>query len=348
MYTTFLGELTRAPTLDTLTLLTPFNDSDEDGEFRLPNTPSLKHLDLGFGWPLFDVSVDWSNLTTLKATYIRLREFFEVLRLVEGLNSFSVRTFHYGADDYLLPTTPFTHSTLRQLYLDAGDEIDLSELEILLDLTVFPSLEKFGYESSQRFLFPNNALPSLFNRSRCHLTHFDLTGKLQNATSDDLISILSDLPTVTHLKLEDAYSWRLKAAIMSDQLLQRLTPTLGGDVTTSFLPRLESLEFRGFKAFSWSCLAGLVSGTTSDGGPISLSMLERQRSANSIRSISFRLYFEGETEFIDAGSVARFKGARNAGISIAIVRAKPPYTYSLHGNLDAFFAIHEQPFDLLP
>jgi len=252
-----------------------------------------------------------------------------------------VRTFRQGAEDDPLPTTPFTHSALRRLYLDVGCEIDLLELETLLDLAVFPSLERFGYESSHRFLFPNNALPPLFNRSRCRLTHFDLTGKLQNATSDNLISILSDVPTVTHLKLEDPYSWGPEAAIMSDQFLQRLTPTLGGEVTqTRLLPRLKSLEFRGLKAFSWSCLAGLVSGTTSDGGP--------QRSANSIRSISFKVYFEGATEIIDVHSVARFKAARNAGISITIVRPKPPYTHTLHGTLNAYLTTRDEPFDLLP
>jgi hypothetical protein len=68
-------------------------------------------------------------------------------------------------------------------------------------------------------------LPSVFNRSRCQLAHFDLCGPhLENGTSDDLISILSDLPMITHLKLEDDHSRRLDDAIMSDKLLKRLTP----------------------------------------------------------------------------------------------------------------------------
>ena len=138
---------------------------------------------------------------------------------------------------------------------------------------------------------------------------------------------------------------------MSDQLLQRLTPTFGGEVTqTKLLPHLESLEFWGFKAFSWSCLASLVSGTaTSDGSPISPTvMFERQQSANPIRCISFRVYFTGEPEFIDAHSLSCFKGARNAGISIAIVCAQPSYIYELHGpDINTFLANRMQPFDLL-
>ena len=73
----------------------------------------------------------------------------------------------------------------------------------MLNLATFPSLEKFGYYSGSSTLFPNNAIPSIFNRSRCQLTHFDLCGDLEDGTTDGLISILSDLPTITHFKLQE-------------------------------------------------------------------------------------------------------------------------------------------------
>ena len=94
----------------------------------------------------------------------------------------------------------------------------------MLDLVTFPSLERFGHDSGRRSTFPNSAIPSIFNRSCCQLTHFDLCGDLRNGTMDDLISILSDLPTIMHFKLQDSYSRRLDDALMSDMLLRRLTP----------------------------------------------------------------------------------------------------------------------------
>ena len=189
-----------------------------------------------------------------------------------------------------------------------------ADMETLLNLSVFPSLDKLGYGSSSGMDFPNRALSSLFNRSHCQLTHFDLTGDIQGATSDDLISIVSDLPTITHLKLEDM---RLEDTIMSDELLQRLAPTLSNEVArTRLLPRLGSLEFFGHKTFSWSCLANLVSTTTPDGSA-TLSQ------TNSIRRISFKIYHRPGTEFIHENSLVRFKSACDAGISINIANEAP-------------------------
>jgi hypothetical protein len=232
------------------------------------------------------------------------------------------------------------------LYLGYDDHsgIDILQLENLLDLAVFPSLEQYRYGSIDSF-FPNSALSSLFSRSHCRLTHFHLFGDLENGTSDKLISILSGLPTVTHLKLEESESRPPEDVIMSDELLQKLTPNRFGEFahTDQLLPRLKSLEFLGYKAFSWSCLASLVSTTTSDG---SSNVPGRQGAENSILHISFRVYFRGEREFIDAHSVAQFKGGRDAGISITIVNERRLYTFlspSFDAADDATY-----PFDLLP
>jgi hypothetical protein len=188
-----------------------------------------------------------------------------------------------------------------------------SVLVTMLNLAVFPSLEKFGYDSLVRTSFPNSAIPSIFNRSRCQLTHFDLCGDLRNGTTDDLIAILSDLPTITHFKLHHIH---MDNAIMSDQLLRRLTPIHPSEFThiDRLLPRLESLEFRGYKGFSWSCLAGLVSVATSDGGSNLPTTPERQECTNSIRRISFEVHAVEEMERIDIQSLARLQGAHRAGI----------------------------------
>jgi hypothetical protein len=315
LYTTFLGEVTCAPTLETLKLV---EDSEGEGRFHLPHTPSLKHLDLGVSIPYSSISIDWSSLTTIKAKDILMEEYFDILRLSKGLESFRLRGL-IGYPDSDLPITSLTYSALRELYLGPNDVtmVDLSEVVTMLNLSTFPSLEKFGYDSGSRTSFPNSAIPSIFNRSRCRLTHFDLSGHLENGTTYDLISILSDLPTITHFKLEDKYSRRLDAnAIMSNQLLRRLTPIRPSESIhiDRLLPRLESLEFIGYKGFSWGCLAGLVSATTSDSGQSLCITPERPECTNSIRHISFTVYAMEEMEHIDTRSLAHFKGAQRAGI----------------------------------
>jgi len=321
--TKFLGGLTCAPTLDTLKIISPL---DTKGCFLFPRTPSLKRLGI-FGLLLFQISIEWSNLTSFHADCICTGELFEVLRLVEGLVCLQLDGVIADEAGYPLPTTPLVHSALRQLHLEAGSDLDitLSELETLLDLAVFPSLEKFGYICSMGAVFPNRALSSLFNRSHCQLTHFYLSGDLENCTLECFTAILSDLPTITVLKLEDNHHRHLEDAIMSDELLQRLTPTLCGEVIrTRLLPRLESLKFLGYKAFSWSCLANLVSTmTVLDSDPF-LSQEQRNTTTNAIRHIFFRVYHGPGAEFIDVNSIVRFLCARHAGISINIVNEAPP------------------------
>ena len=312
LYPTFLGDIICAPTLETLKLI---DKSHGEGRFHLPHTPLLKHLDIQVSIPFSYISIDWSSLTTVEANPISSDEYFDILRLSEALECFTLRGLQDAENP--LPSTPLTNSALRELYLETNYEevVPHSQLVTMLNLSVFPSLEKFGYDSLTRTSFPNSAIPSIFNRSRCQLTHFDLCGDLRNGTTDDLISILSDLPTITHFKLEDKYSQLLDHALMSNKLLRRLTPIRPSEFThiDRLLPRLESLEFGGYKGFSWSCLAGLVSAATSDSGSNLRTTPERQECTNSIRCISFEVYAE-KMERIDIQSLAHLHGAHRAGI----------------------------------
>jgi hypothetical protein len=103
---------------------------------------------------------------------------------------------------------------------------------------------------------------------------------------------------------------------MSNMLLRRLTPIRPSEFIhiDRLLPRLESLEFVGYKAFSWSCLASLVSAATFDGGLNFRTLPERPECTNSIRHISFEVCAAEEMERIDTQSLVHFKGAHRAGI----------------------------------
>ena len=99
-------------------------------------------------------------------------------------------------------------------------------------------------------------------------------------------------------------------------LLRRLTPIRPSEFTHTerLLPRLESLEFLGYKGFSWSCLASFVSAVTLDRSPNLRTTPERPECTNSIRRISFKVYGEEELEHVDAQSLIHFKAAHRAGI----------------------------------
>jgi len=164
--------------------------------------------------------------------------------------------------------------------------MDPSEGVSMPDLVTFPSLERFGHDSGSRASFPNSAIPSIFNRSRCQLTHFDLCGDLRNGTTDDLISILSDLPTITHFKLQDSYSRRLDDALMSDMLLQgspQSVPVNSLRWTDCFLAlshwsSWDMKHFRGASFQAWSAPPTLVAVQT-------YALLQRGRNALLIHFI---------------------------------------------------------------
>jgi hypothetical protein len=204
------------------------------------------------------------------------------------------------------------------------------DLEILFRFLVFPSLEKLEYEGTETYLFPLDGLISLINRSRSPLTHFGLYGDLAEVMADDLISLLSVMPTITHFKLEDIGDHRNRAnGIMTDKLLQKLTPIEGIAV---LLPCLQSLKFRGKQTFSWNCLAEFISAGLTEGnndgldrptigkinaGRNSPFIQHRNTSRNPICRVSFTVRYP--EKFLDPNVLVCFNRARDAGVSIEIV-----------------------------
>jgi hypothetical protein len=65
LYTTFLGEVTCAPTLEILKLI-DIDDSDAEGDFHLPHTPSLKHLDIQVCISYSSISIEWAASLALR------------------------------------------------------------------------------------------------------------------------------------------------------------------------------------------------------------------------------------------------------------------------------------------
>jgi len=329
MYAAFLNGLTCAPNLHTLNLinladlLSEEDSSDHDDPFHL-QTPSLKYLDV-FDLRISSLAVHWGNITHFESDGVSVDEFFEVLRLAGRMASCTLLYLTDGWDLYPVPSTPLIHSALKQLHLGAND----GRLDGFpeLDLLVFPSLEKLGYEYHRKYSFPLHRLISLVNQSCCQLTHFELrSGELSEDDVDDLISLFSALPTLTHLKLEDLADLTFGSVLggtMTDKLLLKLTPIEG--VQAELLPCLQSLEFRGIQKFSWNCLADfiiarLLEDSTGSNSPIAdidrnLSVLQRNR--NSIRFVSFIV--RKCEPIIDLDTRARFNHARDIGVSVEIV-----------------------------
>jgi len=323
LYAAFLDGLTYAPRLHTLKLGymvdSPFDNDSSHDPFHL-QTPSLKHLAI-IDLPLSSIAVEWGNITHFEGNNLHVDEFFETLRLARRLTSCKLHRLRNNLHRYPLPTIPLIHSALKRLRLPS-----VRSLEHFIDLLVFPSLEKFRYKCEGiHSLLPKSCLISLFNRSRCQLTHFGLlSGELLEDDMDDLISLFFALPTLTHLKFEDLkFRCYENRGIMTDRLLQKLMPIEG--IQAGLLPCLQSLKFCGKQKFLWNCLADFIVARLTEDNNGSNSPIADKMAVNrnlpvfrhSIRFISFIV--RGCTQAIDLDTRAQFNRARGAGVSIEIV-----------------------------
>jgi hypothetical protein len=317
LYSAFLDGLTCAPHLHTLKLIntpiySPSNSHSYD-PFHL-QTPSFKHLAI-INLGISSIAVEWGNITHFESNGLRIDDFFETLRLAERLTSCKLY-YLINLHRHPLPTTPLIHSALKRLHLPP-----VGNLEYFIDLLVFPSLAKFRYKLDGMGSFSPDCLISLFNRSGCQLTHFDLLSEeLLAGDVDGLISLFFALPTLTHLKFEELKypsRWCEDSATMTDKLLQKLMPIEG--IQPGLLPCLQSLKFRGKQKFSWNCLADFIIARLMEDNKMAVSrnLPVFRRNGHSIRFVSFIV--RGCTQAIDLDTRAHFNRARDAGVSIEIV-----------------------------
>ena len=321
LYTTFIDDLTCAPRLHTLKLV---DQKLLRGQFFLARTPSLKYLETSLiFFRTSPLNGEPSHISSPIAS--ASMNFLKLFDLAGRLTNCRLRGINPDLQLYPIPTTPLTHSALKQLHL-VPTEVYGWQVDDCLDLLVFPSLEYFRYECTSLSPFLLSSLISLVHRSQCQLTHFDLSGELLEVNANDLFPFFA-LPTLTHFKLEDLEDYGDgDEGIMTDKLLQKLTPIEG--IRAGLLPCLQSLKFRGEQRFSWNCFADfiisrLMVDNSGSSNPITNKMdVGRnlpvyRRNGNSIRLVSF--VARGFKQDIDLDTRARFNRARDAGVSIEIV-----------------------------
>ncbi|KAF8956685.1 hypothetical protein BDZ97DRAFT_2061673 [Flammula alnicola] len=268
-YRSFLSGLRHAPLLESLHL-TPseenFEDPDESMEFRLDITPSLKRLRYSVLY-LKMIFLGLDNLTSLEVDDdITLDETLELLYRAPRLVQCNLSRILNSVDDFELPNTPLIHSSLE--HLELSPHSFGPSLSILFDRLELPSLLSFKYISkSCHQTLPMDSLISLFNRSQSRITRLsiriDPSGVIP--AESDLIELLESLPTITDLSLELSISTSGDRGMMTDFFLNRFAAVSMQDSTPQdmFLPRLESLRFRGRPSFSWQRLTDLFEGPES-------------------------------------------------------------------------------------
>ncbi|KAF8190903.1 hypothetical protein BJ912DRAFT_965094 [Pholiota molesta] len=248
----FLGKLpVEAPLLETLQLdITNVRYVDTSPIATLV-TPRLKKLHMWRLW-LATVDVEWTNLTSVRATRPSVDEIFEILRRAPNLLECAFSDICDNSLVYALPGT-FTHTSLRSLKLFPKDYMEADVMHVLFERLALPSLQKLTYD------FQHSLIPlDLDNISR-FLTH---SGKVLTFLSLEniefhcippsfIIAMLELLPTLTELHLK---CWETESpwAILPDSLFDRMASSRDDD----FLPNLQTLVYRALKVnvLAWKIL----------------------------------------------------------------------------------------------
>ncbi|KAF8956988.1 hypothetical protein BDZ97DRAFT_137325 [Flammula alnicola] len=311
----FTGDLRQAPLLEYLQLI-PRDTGDETelklGEqFELWEILCLKELKIS----QFDINnfhgQQMNNLTSFEAEFIAIDEICEVLSRAPRLIHCSLWKILHDESFFELPTAPIRHPSLQSLHISATDISSAPNLATLIDLLELPFLQSFVY-TSQLGSEPlrANTLLSFFARSRCSITHISLDinqAGTPSISDDDIVQIFDKLPTITHVSLCCSHNMR----IVTDTLLQRFAANYS-TANDKFLPRLEVLEYKGPKDFTWRGLGGVFQpGRVQDGVNDHKPRLRRL-------DISMTGYLDIGSEAIDEDNIRLFSGLKNSGIYLHI------------------------------
>ncbi|KAF8958489.1 hypothetical protein BDZ97DRAFT_1762121 [Flammula alnicola] len=239
---------------------------EESMEFRLDITPSLKRIRFS-DLHLKKIFLGLDNLTSLEVDNgIALDEILEMLSRAPRLVHCRLSRLLDSTSDLKLPTAYLTHSSLEDLYVSPEDTWSERGLSLLCDQLKLPSLQSFTYTSEEcKETLPVDSLVSLFGRSHSPITRLSLRSFDIIPADGDLIHLLESLPTITHLSLSLPYSSCTDTGMMTDLFLNRFAMVSMQDGTPQdiFLPRLQSLQFTGYRPFSWQRLMDLFEGPES-------------------------------------------------------------------------------------
>ncbi|KIM46570.1 hypothetical protein M413DRAFT_441656 [Hebeloma cylindrosporum] len=203
-YSSFQGDLTGAPILETFRLLPPEEFTTNFHQLLLPDTPQLVNLEISSP-RLIDIKLEWNGLTHFEAEAVSVDEILYLLQWAPFLVLFKAG----GVNDlevYGIPDKPITHLSLKELHF--APDVDLEGINILFDRLLLPALEHFVYVAPMVIHFPTAVLCSLFHRSRCPLTHFTFIGPLEKRPRFDdshVIGLLETVSTITHLQLQKLF-----------------------------------------------------------------------------------------------------------------------------------------------
>lgn len=190
-----------------------------------------------------------SHLTHLTVKYSNAPIFTEgnTLRHCSNLENLQVLASHSGSAPSNIPTSSIRLPKLQTLAIAAyGNSLvaNYNAINCILSTFIFPSLmnlELSTHNKSFQGTWSQSKFEAFIHRSQCSVTTLKLDG--MTLSPDEVKSLLSALPTVRELTMNDSRCWLEEAGLLmvTSQVLANLIANNKGD---TLLPNLESLVLR--------------------------------------------------------------------------------------------------------
>ncbi|KAF8959900.1 hypothetical protein BDZ97DRAFT_1364012 [Flammula alnicola] len=216
-YSAFTEGLDDVPLLESLSLMRTWDDTELDDEladvFALNVAPCFKDLTISsIELNLLQMQID--TLTSLWFNNVTVDEIFEILSHATQLIKCEFYWIQGNTNSFPFPDAPVVHSSLKSLSISPEDKNGATpeELSHLFDLLELPSLKYFSHISTNsKHPMAVMSLSSLFTRSHSPLEHLSITVTDTGVASSEseIISLLENLPTITHFAISSPTIYRL-------------------------------------------------------------------------------------------------------------------------------------------
>ncbi|KDR86021.1 hypothetical protein GALMADRAFT_205251 [Galerina marginata CBS 339.88] len=265
-----------------------------------PQRVQLLHVSLD------SINLRWDNLMHLDVDAPFMDQCLEILSHAPQLQYCNFSGITWRGEGFQIPSSPITHSLLRELSLSSSIQVLFSGSQpLLLNALVLPSLEQLKLDIEQHTLQP---LLSLIGRSSWPLRKLYLTlwAIDHEAVEDELIEVLHAISSLQEFELNAFY---INMRTITDHFLARLN-----------FPQLQIFNYTGIRFFSWEGLTVFATGFHSSGS---------SNSRPQTMCIRLENLEDGyiEEDYINKESLKSLILLRDAGLDITIAARRVGTNY---------------------
>jgi len=245
------------------------------------------------------LNIDWSHLIDMNIVSLSVEECLQLLRLAPLLRHLKIRSILHNTQATASTQVQVTHYSLETWDLSTPSRLFSS---LLWDQITLPKLTSLNLCDG-----PCDALGRLLKRSSCPLAYFGL----YRGSTSGLVSLLSAMPHLKHLYLENLTSGGDEIATLCALMALTTAYPAHSDESTLFLPRLETVQYYRCPNLVWTTIPSWFPPTETKSNIL-------YRPLSDIDIDVYVLPSEMENEAIDSDTVSKLLDLIGRGFDLTV------------------------------